>query len=156
MNKFNYLNIVISAVLILLIGLGVGYTLGYYHSARNRFPEINFVTDVNQGVATIKLMEIKNGRLAGQVSGREARIVFSPNDILELKKESKFEIPLSRIQLKSYYQAGNIPENAQFTASKDGKYYYSIFNKQAFNIAAKNRIYFSGAKEAEKMGYIKK
>lgn len=156
MKKFDYLNITISITLILLIGLSVGYSVGYYHSAKNCFPEIKFTDEINQGIATIKLMEIKNGKLVGSVSGRDARIVYSPNDIIELKKGEKFEIPISQIQLKSYYQAGAIPENAQFIASKEGKYYYSIFDKQAFNISVKNRLYFPNAKEAEKMGYVKK
>ena len=138
------------------IGLVAGYTMGYFRATKNNFPEIKIVDEINPGITTIKLMEVRNGKLYGKISGREARLAFSSDDILELEKESEFEIPLSAINLKTYYQANSLPENAQFVASKQGKYYYSVFDKRAFSISSKNRIYFSNTTEAEKMGYIKK
>lgn len=156
MNKPQLINIITSITLILTIGLTAGYTIGYFRATRNHFPEIQFVDEINEGVATIKLIEVKNGKLYGQISGRNARLAFSPNDIIELEKEDEFEIPLKNIQLKTHYQAKNIPKNVQFIASKQGKYYYSIFDKKAFNISLNNRIYFKSNTEAEKMGYLKK
>ena len=150
------INLVISIALILTIGLVTGYTMGYFRATKNHFPEIQFVDEINPGIATIKLLEVKNGKLYGEVVGREARLAFSADDILELEKESKFEIPLNQISLKTYYQTRDIPKNAQFVASQKGKYYYSIFDKRALNISQKNRIYFSDTTEAEKMGYLKK
>ena len=156
MKKFEYLNITISIALILLIGLATGYSIGYYHATKNNFPDVKFVDDINQGVATVKLMEVTSGKLIGEVVGREARIVFSENDILTIEKGGQFEIPLNKVTLKNYYQIRNIPQDVQFVASKNGKYYYSIFDKMALNLVEKNRIYFSNAKEAEKMGYLKR
>ena len=125
MNKSNYLNIIISVFLILLIGLGIGYTVGYYHSTKNHFPEIKFVGEVNPGIATIKLMEVKSGKLIGEIAGRSARLVYGADNIIELKKDDKFAVPISQIDLKSYYQAEYIPPNTQYIASKKGKYYKS-------------------------------
>lgn len=156
MKKFTYLNIGISVFLILSIGLSVGYAVGYYYSTKNHFPKIKFVDGVNAGIATIKLMEVKNGKLVGEVGGREARIIYSPNDILELKKDDKFEVPMSQIQLKSYYQIEDIPKDTQYIASKNGKYYYSILDKRALGLSQKTRIYFKNSEDAEKKGYIKK
>lgn len=150
------INFVISITLILSIGLVAGYAMGYFRATRNHFPEIRFVDEINPGVATIKLMEVKNGKLYGQISGQDGRIAYSPDDILSVEKENEFEIPLNAISLKTYYQARNLPENAQFMASRQGKYYYSVLDKRAFNISHKNRLYFSSAKEAEKGGYLKK
>ncbi len=155
MNK-QIINFIISISLILLIGLTTGYALGYYRATKNNFPEIKFVDEINLGIATIKLMEVKSGKLIGEVVGRDARIVFSANDILEVKKDGNFEVPINKIQLKNYYQAGDIPVNVQFIASKNGKYYYSIFDNRALNLSEKNRIYFNNAKDAEKKGYIKR
>jgi len=156
MNKSQIINITISIILILLIGLITGYSVGYFRATHNRFPEIEFTDDINQGVATIKLMEIKNGKLSGEVAGRNVRIAYSPDKILDLNKEDTFEIPLNEINLKSYYQANNIPSDALFVASKNGKYYYSVLDKRAFNLSISNRIFFSNSEEAEKLGYIKK
>jgi len=156
MIKPHQLNLIISITLILTIGLLIGYTIGYFRATRNHFPEIRFVDEINPGVTTIKLMEVKNGRLYGQISGQDGRIAYSPNDILTIKEGDEFEIPLNAVNLKTYYQAKDLPENAQFVASSQGKYYYSVLDKRAFNISYKNRLYFSSAGEAEKVGYLKK
>ena len=155
MNK-EQINLVISIALILTIGLVVGYSVGFFRATRNHFPEIKIVDEINPKIATIKLMEVRNGKLYGQISGREARMAFSADGILELGKEEKFEIPISQISLKNYYQVRNIPDNVQFAASKNGKYYYSVFDKKTFSLKPENRLYFSSESEAEKMGYLKK
>ena len=154
--RIQQINLITSITLILTIGLVTGYTVGYFRATRNHFPEIKIVDEVNPGIATVKLMQMKNGKLYGEVVGRKARLVYSADGILELDEEEKFEIPLNDIHLKYYYQTQDIPENAQFVASQKGKYYYSLFDKRALNISQKNRIYFSNTTEAEKMGYIKK
>jgi len=156
MNKIQHINITISIIIILIIGLTSGYSIGYFRATKNNFPEIKFTDEVNQGIPTIKLMEIKNGKLLGEISGLNVRIAYSPNNIIDLDDGQKFEIALNSIDLKNFYQANDIPANAQFMASKQGKYYYSVLDKRALNISLKNRIYFSDSKEAEKMGYAKK
>ena len=156
MIKSNQINIIISAILIMIIGLSAGYTLGYFRATKNNFPEIQFTNEINPGITTIKLEEVKNGKLIGEVAGDNARIAYSPTYIMDLKIGDKFEIPINSIDLKKYYQAENIPSDTLFIASKNGKYYYSIFSKQALGITEKNRVYFSKSYDAEKMGYLKK
>lgn len=155
MNK-NLLNTITSISLILSVGLASGYSLGYFRGKQSVFPQIKTVGEINPGITTIKLMEVRNGKLYGEIVGKSARLAYSANDIIELDKEDEFEIPLNQIQLKSYYQTTDLPKNAQYIASKNGKYYYSIFDKRAFNLSAKNRIYFQTDREAENKGYIKK
>ena len=150
------INLTISIALILSVGLTAGYAIGYFRATRNHFPEIRFVNEINPGTTTIKLMEVKNGKLYGQISGQDGRVAYSPNDILTIKEGGEFEIPLNAIDLKTYYQANNLPQDVQFIASKQGKYYYSVLDKRAFNISNKNRLYFSLAEEAEEKGYRKK
>jgi hypothetical protein len=156
MNKSQIINITISITLIFIIGLVTGYSIGYFRATVNEFPEIKFTDDINEGVATIKLMEIKNGKLSGEVAGRDVRIAYSSKKIVDLNKGDIFEIPLNEINLKSYYQTKSIPSDALFVASKNGKYYYSVLDKRAFNLSTSNRIFFSNSEEAEKLGYIKK
>jgi hypothetical protein len=156
MEKPNQINIIISIILILLVGLSAGYAFGYFRATKNNFPEIKFTGEINSGIATIKLMEVKNDKLIGEIGGSDARIVYSPADVIDLKIGDKFEIPVNKIDLKKYYAADTIPPDALFVASKNGKYYYSVLDKRAMTIAEKNRIYFSESSEAEKMGYIKK
>lgn len=155
MNK-QTLNLITSATLILFIGLTAGYSMGYFRRTRNNFPQTQFINEINEGVVTIKLMEVKNGKIYGEIEGKKGRIAYNSNNIITIQEGESFEIPINEINLKNYYQAKNLPEKAQFIASKQGKYYYSIFDKSALNIIEKNRIYFSSESEAEKMGYFKK
>lgn len=154
MNRASIINLSISITLILSIGLTAGYTVGYFFGITKSFPEIRTVGEINPEVTTIKLLEVKNGKLVGKISGQNARIAYSSDDILELDAGSDFEIPLYKINLKDYYVSSAIPDGALFIASSQGKYYYSILDKRAFNIKESNRLYFSSAKEAEKKGYI--
>lgn len=154
--KKQYIHLVISIILILSVGIATGITTGYYLAYSKSFPELKIVEEVNSGISTIKLLEVKNGELIGKISGRRTRIAYSPENILELEPESDFTIPLSGIHLSEYYQASDLPENTLFIASSKGKYYYSIFDKRAFNITEDNRLYFTNKEEAEQSGFLAK
>lgn len=154
--RLQQINLIVSISLIFVIGTVTGYAIGFFRATRSSFPEIKIVEDINPGITTVKLMEVKNGKLYGKISGREARLAYSADHILSLKLEQTFEIPLSQIQLKSYYQASDLPEEIQFIASRTGKYYYSVFDKRALNLNQNSRLMFKSAKEAESMGYVKK
>ncbi len=47
-----------------------------------------------------------------------------------------------------------VPEWAQFIASKSGKYYYLLTEKQAKKLSAANHLYFATKEEAEASGKI--
>lgn len=147
-------HLIISAVLILFIGGLTGYTVGFVRASVQRFPEFQIVEDINEGVATLKFLEVKNGELFGETAGRPFRLAYSPNDILELEPETRFSIPLDQIDLKTYYQANDLPAGTKFIASRKGKYYYSVNDKRAFMISEKNRIYFQSKEAAERQGYL--
>ena len=151
--KKEVFHLIISIVLILSIGVFLGYTIGYYWSAEKTLPEIKIVDEINPGIPTIKMMEVKNGILYGELGGKNARIAYAPDKILEIKNNEAFEIPLNQIRLKDFYVTKSLPEDTSFIASKQGKYYYSVFDKRAFNISTGNRIYFKTKEEAEKSGY---
>ncbi len=153
-DKSQLINLIISITLILSIGLTIGYTIGYFYATTKSFPEIKTIGEINPGTTTIKLFEVKNGQLYGKISGRNARLAYSADNILELDAESEFQIPLYKINLKDFYVEETIPPNTQFIASSKGKYYYSILDRRAFNITESNRLYFSNAKEAENKGYL--
>lgn len=156
MELYQKIHLLTSVTLIFLIGLATGYPIGYFRSQQNSFPEIQFTTDINEKISVLKLMEVSNGSLTGELTGSSIRIAYNNENTISINDGNTFEIPLNEIHLKAYYQAKEIPENTLFIASKSGKYYYSVFNKSAFNIVPKNRIYFSNESEAQKMGYLKK
>ena len=83
-NKSTAINIIISITLILSIGLTIGYTVGYFYATTKSFPEIKIVDEINPGITTIKLLEVKNGQLIGKISGRNARLAYSSDNIMEL------------------------------------------------------------------------
>ncbi len=154
MNKTQLINIIISITLILSVGLATGYTIGYFYATANSFPDIKTVGEVNPGISTVKLLEVKNGYLIGKIDGRETRVAYSPDGILELGEDDSFKIPLNEIKLKDFYFAEEIPDGAIFLASSKGKYYYSVLDSRAYTITPKNRLYFMNADEAEQKGYL--
>jgi len=155
MNK-NTINIIIFFILTLIIGILFGYAIGYYNSSRNNFPEIKFTNEINPKIATLKLMEIKNGELIGEITGRDIRIAYSPESILSLHSGDSFQINTKAINLSGYYKSSSIPPNTMYVASKKGKYYYSVFSKQALRIKNENKMYFTNEKDAKNAGYTKK
>lgn len=154
MIKKELINTILSAILILTIGLVIGYSLGYFQSAQAAFPEIKEVTDLNPGIATIKFLKLEGGILKGEIAGQKARIAYDMEHINDLNPGDSFEIPIYQVRLGQYYSARDLPEGMQYIASKQGKYYYSVLSSKAFKITPKNRLYFVEKSEAEKMGYL--
>jgi hypothetical protein len=153
MNK-DLLNTLLATLLILAIGILSGYSLGYYRGIQNRFPEIKTVSDINPGVATLKLNGISAGMLKGQVEGQGVRIVVAPQDIRTFAAGSAFEIPVSTA-VSVAPATSAIPTEAQFVASSRGKLYYTVFDPRANEIAPQNRVYFKSTEEAERAGFKK-
>ncbi len=140
-------------MLVVTISSFTGYGLGFYRATVNTFPEIETVGEINPGISTIKLFQVENGHLSGEVVGAKARIAYSAEGILEKSPGESFEIPLNQVNLGEYYVLNQLPEGARYIASEKGQYYYSILDKRAFNITEENRIYFSSEEEAELNGY---
>ena len=155
MKKIDLINIAISFCLTVTIGFTAGFTIGAYQTKAASFPEIKTLADINPGKPTIELLEVKNNELIGRVNGSDARLAYSPEDILELSSGSTFHIPVAEIRLADFYQAERIPEDVSFIASSQGKYYYSLLDKRALGITPANRLYFNSAREAENEGFEK-
>jgi hypothetical protein len=154
MGKKELIGIISSSILILVIGVSIGYSLGYFQAVRASFPEMKEVVDQNPNVATIKFLELKNGLLNGEIAGQKARLAYSAKNIEDLEPGAKFSIPVNGITLGQYYSTDSLPTGTQFIASRQGKYYYSILDSRSFSITPKNRIYFSESAEAERRGYL--
>jgi len=133
-----------------------GFGFGVFYERINSFPNFIPSPDINSKTATLELHEVKNNQIFGKLIGREARIILSPDRIISIQPNEGFVIPLSEITFKEWESMYMFPENALFIASKQGKYYYSIFDQKAYNLSANNRVFFKSKKEAEKMGYQKK
>ena len=154
-NRFNTVNAALSAVLILSAGLVIGCAAGYFFAIQKSFPEILPVGETNPGIATVKFMEFKNGNLTGVVAGQGARLVWTPEKVVDVNPGDEFKIPVSQINLKEYYAAEDAPPWARFVASSQGKYYYPVFGKRAWSISPSNRVFFPSEKEAKDAGYLK-
>lgn len=154
MNKSHLIHLAGSTALILALGLVIGYGAGYFQGKHSSFTGIEAVGEINPGVTTLQFMKVENGHLIGRIEGQHARLVYSSDHLLELEKGDDFSVPLSEIDLIHFFVAEDLPEGTQFIASKSGKYYYSIFDKKAFNLTPANRIYFQSAQEAEERGYL--
>lgn len=154
MKKAKHINLAVSISLILSIGLLSGYSLGYFQAKRASFPNIKQVQDTNPGITTIKFLKTSGGILSGVVDGNPARIAYSPEDIFDLEPGQEFEIPIYQVTLGSFYAASNLPENVQYIASSQGKYFYHVLDPRAFKITPKNRLYFAEASEALGKGYL--
>jgi len=154
MSKKELINTALATILVLSIGLTIGFSMGYYQAARASFPDFKEVDDLNPGIATIRFLKLENGLLKGEVTGQKARLAYSTKDILDLDPGQPFEIPVYQVTLGQYYSPRDLPQGTQFIASKQGKYYYSVLDAKAFGITPKNRIHFKTAEEAEQRGYL--
>jgi len=148
-----HLNLLISGLLVLSIGLFSGYAMGYFQAKSAQFPQIQMVDELNSNVSTIHLLNVADGVLHGQVAGQAARIAHHTEAIQTVQAGETFQIPLADVDLASFYSAEDLPENTAFIASKSGKYYYSILDPRALRITPKNRRYFQSDLEAEAAGY---
>lgn len=154
MIKKELISTILSATLILVIGLTSGFSLGYFRSAQAAFPDFKEVEDLNPGIATIQFLKLEGGKLKGEIIGQKARLAYSTEHIFDLEPGEPFEIPINEVSLYQYYSARDLPEGTQYIASKSGKYYYSVLSPKAFGITPKNRRHFSTKEEAERMGYL--
>ncbi len=153
MTKKDYISLSICSLLILMIGLSIGHSLGYVYAQEQSFPYIRTVDDVNLGTATLKLLEYKDGHITGFVEGQTIRIAYNTEDIADFPPGSEFKIPINEINLASYYSPENVADDVHFIASKQGKYYYSILNSRAHQITPKNRHYFKNETDAINAGF---
>ncbi|MFH0820678.1 MAG: hypothetical protein V1908_02780 [Candidatus Peregrinibacteria bacterium] len=147
------IHLIISGILILAIGSLGGYTVGFLRATRQASLPIQTIPDINEGVATIQFTGIEKGELKGQLTGRKARIAYDKNPILILAPGDTFGIPMPQTSIGASTASANAPVDAQFVASKRGKYYYSVSDTKAQQLSPKNRIYFKTKEEAEKKGY---
>lgn len=141
-------------LLVLLIGLSSGYSLGYFQAKRTSMPEIRIIDDINPRISTIKFLKVSANTLSGQIDGNPVRIAHSPDGIIDLEPGESFSIPLSQVSLASYYTAMELPEGALYIASSQGKYFYHIFDPRALKITPKNRLYFKEESQAKGAGYL--
>lgn len=156
MDKKQLINIILSTILILAIGLLSGYSIGYIQAKRTTFPDVKKVDDLNPGITTVKFLKLDGNKLMGRVDGNSARIAYSPEAIFDINEGQSFEIPIYSVNLANFYTASDLPEETEYIASAQGKYFYHILDPSAFKITPKNRIYFTTKIQALDMGYLPK
>ncbi len=150
----NKLNLTITSLFILFIGLSTGYALGYQEAKKANFPLFETVGEINPKISLVKLLKIENNQLIGAVEGQKTRLAYNPEKIIDLKPNETFKIPLNEINLSSYDQVSELPEGTQYISSRSGKYFYHILDPRALRITPKNRLYFKTKEAASNEGYL--
>lgn len=152
MNK-DLLNSILAGLLVLAIGLFGGYSIGFYRARHSAFPEFKDVGEVNPGVATLAFKGTKNGELTGKVTGREARMIIGEK-VFSLGEGQEFGLPKN--ELCAMAAVGpEFPLDAQFVASRRGKYYYSVLDERSWGLSPENRTFFKTEEEALRAGFEK-
>ena len=112
--------------------------------------------DQQQEVSIIHLEEIEHGKVMGRTNDPFLRI-HSGESFAVPEEDLSFELDITHLGYLGEKRPKitiEVPEWAQYIASKSGKYYYSLTEKQAKKLSAANHIYFATKEEAEAAGKI--
>ena len=148
--KYTFFNISVHliAAVILLGG-------GYYFGITTILPQhaVERIGEVNEHVSLIRFDRVESGLLMGEVEGKPARLI-TRGDVSVPDETGIFSLNLSELGLLAteVFEV-DIPEGAQFVASKNGKKLYPFDSKAGKKIALKNRVYFVTKEEARAAGY---
>jgi hypothetical protein len=147
-------------LLLILTGVLVFWfgRLSIQYEISKTVPPVQIVTEVNQKIPMIEIIDIQNAKIVGSVNKSEIRIrsgesVAVPND------EYQFELDIQHLGYigdKRPVVVHQVPEWAQFVASKSGKYFYELDEKSAKNLSVENRVYFATQEEAVKAGFARR
>jgi len=144
-------------ILYSLLIFAAGNLVGYFIKTENQNSEnsISSIDDTQIPLPTLQLRGISQGNLEGKVTGGILRIASSATKIKNYYSEDTIKIPLSEINLKTYFSGESLKAEDEFIASKSGEAYYSIYDKRAYAIKPENRITFKTEDAAQNAGYRK-
>jgi len=145
--------LVLTGVLVFWLG-----RLSVQYQIHQDLSPVQIVPEINPKIPMIEIMDIANGQIIGMVNTSEIRIksgesVAVPDDNNEFVLNIQHlgflgeRVPILKHQ---------IPEWAQFVASKNGKYFYELDEGSAKNLSVENRVYFASEEEAVGAGYAKR
>jgi hypothetical protein len=117
--------------------------------------EIQQIGEINPKITLVSFDKIESGQLIGHIEGHQARLK-TRNHVAVPAIDDTFRINLSDLGIfPEDVEPIDIPDGAEFVASKNGQKIYSLTSKAGQKINPKNRIYFSSVYEAMSQGYRK-
>lgn len=119
-------------------------------------PPVQSVSEVNPGIPLVTIHAIEDGVVYGAVNRSEIRII-SEEQVATVESDMKFSLNIEHLGYlgkKAPVIEHHIAEWAQFVASRNGKYFYALDEKQAKRLSVPNRVYFPSVEEATAAGYL--
>lgn len=106
----------------------------------------------------VEIMDIANGQIIGAVNASEIRIK-SGESVAVPDENNQFVLNIQHLGFlgdRVPVIKHQIPEWAQFVASKNGKYFYGLDESSAKNLSVENRVYFAREEEAVEAGFLRR
>ncbi len=134
---------------LMLAGI-LGYLWGRIMTVRFSIPKtpLTFREDTRPLVPVVRLEGIRDGNLVGEAKG-EVRL-FLGDDLILPDGSGAFAVAAGPLLVNEI--TVEVPEWAQFVASKRGKKYYPVDSAEGEQIVADNRGYLETEKEAKAAG----
>ncbi len=132
--------------------------LSLQYQIHAKLAPVHQVEEINKQVPIFEILQIKDAQVIGSVSFLDSRII-SGEEVSVPDDEGKFTLGISHLGYigpKREIIKHEVPDWAQFAASKNGKYFYAIDEKQAKRLSVPNRIYFKSQEEARGAGYFER
>ncbi|MGE3279358.1 MAG: hypothetical protein AB7J40_06335 [Candidatus Altimarinota bacterium] len=145
--------LVLTAVLVFWLG-----RLSIHYEVHRELPPVQTVPEINEKIPMIEILDISNGQITGAVNKSEIRIK-SGDSVAVPDENNQFILSIQHLGFlgeRVPIVKHQIPEWAQFVASKNGKYFYGLDESSAKNLSVENRVYFANQQDAENSGYQKR
>lgn len=144
-----------TAALLLIFWSG---RLSVQYQLHRRLPPIQPVGEVNEHVSTLTVVDIEQGTLIASTNDPQLRLISGEHTLLP-DENLEFELELTHLGYlgdRRPIVKHEIPEWANFVASKSGKYFYEIDEKSAKRLSPANRNYFATAEDAKNAGFLER
>ncbi|MDP2691331.1 MAG: hypothetical protein Q8O95_02925 [bacterium] len=145
-------------IVLVLVSAGVVFWLGrlsVQYQLTAQVPPIQTVADINPKVPLVNITSIEDALVHGTVNNRRIRIT-SGDQVAVPDTGNQFQLNIEHLGYlgeKRPIEIHQVPEWAQFVASKNGKYAYEIDDRSAKQLTVMNRVYFYTQQEAVEAGY---
>lgn len=130
--------------------------LSVFYQISAQVTDIQQVPELSKVLPVIHITDIKDAQVIGTANTSQLRIL-SQDEVVVPDEQGDFILDITHlgfIGAKKPVIKHTVPEWAQYVASKNGKYYYSLDEKQAKRLSVPNRMYFRTEEEAGEEGYL--
>lgn len=146
-------------ILIALLSLGLFFWCGrlslQYQLSQN-VSELHEVGEINTKVPVVTIKDIQEGKIIGVVNDPGIRIK-SGTEVAVPDNRNRFTLNVGHLGYVGKKDPTlKVPTDAQFVASKNGKYFYALDEATAKRLSPLTRVFFSTEEEAQAAGFEKR